>query len=99
MSLSSPSDAQLSYLSRRLAPRIGDAKLLNVAWVGRGPDDKALLATGVTSLLPQASADPVVATKVAERTTASRFDFSGTNPDFERSCTDGTTQHPRGSPA
>ena len=49
--------SQQRYMSRRLAPRIGEAKLLNIAWRETAGETEAVLASQAPSMLPRAQAE------------------------------------------
>ena len=49
--------SQQRYMSRRLAPRIGEAKLLNIAWRETAGETEAVLASQAPSMRPRAQAE------------------------------------------
>ena len=53
VSLAAPSEAQVNYVTRRLRARLGDAKIINVAWQETGESESSLQALSVLSMLPQ----------------------------------------------
>lgn len=57
VSLHAQGKAQLHYIERRLAGKIGKARLVNVAWRDGSGTGASLLAQNVTSLLPHARQD------------------------------------------
>ena len=56
--LTAPSEAQHSYVLRRLTPLVKEARVLSVAWAGSGDHAKLLSPASAVSLLPGKTATP-----------------------------------------